>query len=1763
MSSSLLEALRSGGVADMLPPGLEQQLAGLAFEPSGADQVGDLRLRRGDVKAPDPAALPALAWLRVQAPDLAGPSGLPAQLAVELDGGAVKRWAIDLRLDRMRLPAPGLRPAREAGPPGGPAKLEEDPAAGGVALVGQAVLRIASAGGDAPEVGLVGAIDPADPFGVHGAVAELAFEPASFFLGPSSFGFTVATVTYDDSDSASPAPKPAQWRGLAIREATLFLPPGAPVVGDVSLGVQDLFLGDPVGVDGSAAVELGIGDPAHGSHPYSVRIEVEWHDAGARGIAEAVPSRAEAIVRWPGAQLALPAGGNAAVSVPGAPPGTPPPTWALRGSWGHDGVSGSDEFTLALDVAGSPAGIAQVSGRPLAGALGLAPALLGAADNPAGGDAARVAALIAALGAAAEILLQDGSRTIVNGVRLDRVEPGSGAGARTRLTVDYTVELGFQVGAAGLPVGVSTLPEQPMKLRYHGVGVEIETAASHWYDGVSLIMDGVVPEVVDPGAWRLSPPLDDLLRVTRVRSGAQSQWLEVELAMAADLGVVELSDATVRVVFGSGGIEGVELRGLRATVSVPEVVDGEGALDVSGGALRAGVDVEVLPLKLDARADLALEGEMVALTVGVRFPAPIPFANSGLGLFGVIGRFVSKGERAIDRQVPDPVERELKWLERPSRDKYKESPDQYAMGLGAVIGTVPDAGFTFNAVGMVTVEFPRPAVILGVFAKVLSGTPPEPSDQATPPGTGISITGLIVIDDEAVTVALRGRYDLGELLTIEVPLGAWFPFVNPARSWVHLGSDGQPPDRYGPPVSVVLLPHILEQRVWAFVMVHGNGLSPGLMGKPDFAFDGFSIGFGAGWEIAWSAGPIRLEASAMVLAGFGTEPLLVAAGIWVRGSLDLVVLRIAARGEITLLSDGTNTDLRGEFCGEVDLFFFSLSGCVGIEISASLGGPPPPRSPVTGVDLVSRFGVATAAAPRAGAGEPPPVWPDAIPVVHFSHFVDVALGESAFAIGAPLTGPVWSGSRNLKYAYRITEVKLEPVDGALFGPPPGQQFESAWWWPSVRRDDVPPPLSAAGIETRDLALLSWKPWTGALPLSDPAGSPADPTGMVGSICEAVERAETLCLLGLLGRPSGAGAATLAEAPESAERAKRGPARLRLVQPGDALDWEQTIALCGFCGIAVDPARVAELSAPASPPGGGELESGWRLASLVRGGQGLGSLGATGAYDPPLEDPTLVLEVCAVDYRREVPVEPFELSGELVGESAAVMTWSPGPGGEPEPPAVTGVSADGEEETWQPRVVREGRCIEVHYQAPWPGPWSEVRIAAAPGRRVSVVASCGTHWHTALRHRQAEQHRQEMLATFSAHAIALDALLGEAVHDAPLPFDNPGPKRQLLPANAEFRLVISWEWQAWNRVGGGAAPGPPASGAWQAGGSEEFRFRTAAPAPQLNPAPPVDLLGESPFDPRGVGRYVTAVLPSGELPHLLDDPVRVVFSVDYLPALLNAYGFETRVEVLPTDVKPGSLAGGLHPPTVVDTVKLFPWLGDGALRPVEKLVADAIAASACLPDSGLGGVAATVSADLEPGTAYDLILLAARNQGKDRRPIHRSHFRTSRYRDVGELLEVLGLPLGGAGEAPPDLLLSRPWPNLPQEPHDDAGFEAALAALGLDPWPLSSAPRTTGLWLRSGDADHPEWRFGGVLLEAPEPIARKGRILASGSVGAAALAHRWGTSSGTRVLLAPSSPLLPGPADALAVRLQDTLRGRVADGAAQLLGGPRTIREELG
>ena len=85
---------------------------------------------------------------------------------------------------------------------------------------------------------------------------------------------------------------------------------------------------------------------------------------------------------------------------------------------------------------------------------------------------------------------------------------------------------------------------------------------------------------------------------------------------------------------------------------------------------------------------------------------------------------------------------------------------------------------------------------------------------------------------------------------------------------------------------------------------------------------------------------LRVSARADVAVSFSPRLFLVGR-IQLDGELRLFIVSVGAHGRLDVEAPDP-TYIRGEICGHVDFFFFSVEGCVKVEI-----GPTPPDPPRT------------------------------------------------------------------------------------------------------------------------------------------------------------------------------------------------------------------------------------------------------------------------------------------------------------------------------------------------------------------------------------------------------------------------------------------------------------------------------------------------------------------------------------------------------------------------------------------------------------------------------------------------------------------------------------------------------------------------------------------------------------------------------------------------------------------------------------------------
>ena len=347
-----------------------------------------------------------------------------------------------------------------------------------------------------------------------------------------------------------------------------------------------------------------------------------------------------------------------------------------------------------------------------------------------------------------------------------------------------------------------------------------------WLESVSLVYDDVSFEIEKPGVWQVSGPLGDLLRVTAFRAGTGSAWFEVDLAFALDLGVITISKAIIRVVMSGSDIS-IQLRGFEASVSIPEVLEGTGRLDIGAppGTIKGALEVDIVPADLKAKGSLVFAGGFFFLQIDTQFSSGIPIASSGLGIFGFNGRFVVNGKRALPASN-DPVQRELDWYALEPVDKYISAPGQWAIGVGAIIGSMPDRAFVFNANAMLAVSWPDPSVVFGADATFVKKPPKRANEKhVAPPPTSARIVGLVTINSTAVIIGLKGSYTIPRFLDVKVPVAGYFPLgSNPDDFYLRIGSDGVE-GRIGQPIKATVLPDSLDLDATAFLMIEEKKLA--------------------------------------------------------------------------------------------------------------------------------------------------------------------------------------------------------------------------------------------------------------------------------------------------------------------------------------------------------------------------------------------------------------------------------------------------------------------------------------------------------------------------------------------------------------------------------------------------------------------------------------------------------------------------------------------------------------------------------------------------------------------------------------------------------------------------------------------------------------------------------------------------------------------------------------------------------------------------
>lgn len=1033
------------------------------------------------------------------------------------------------------------------------------------------------------------------------------------------------------------------------RCAEIYAVRSGPAVSDAPPAADDTH--DPArrrvlvpGPDRTTSVEP---EPRDIDLPYMLQVRAKWDSPTIVDEKDWIPVLVELLFDWQQDDLGLPDGmGNVTPesTVP-APPGRNG-IWRFLARFTHDPRGGRTEYTVALDTPGNDEGIARFTStdngvKALGVALGLGPALLsGVESSDPGSSAVRVGGLLAAIGVVLATDVVKDAKVALQKIEIGLVQKDVNdmTGSVTRVLVDYTVELGFETDL----LGVETT--KPAVFRYKGVGIEYtHDPEKEWYEGFDVVYEDSAFEIVNPGVWHVDGALGELLGISAVRLGSGSMWVETDLDFAIDLGVIEISSATIRVTISDSVL--VDLRGLALKVDVPGILKGSGALQIGdGGDFSAAVDLTIIPAEIQAVAALKLQGEMTQLEAGIRFASAIPLGGTGFGIYGFIGRFVTNGTRDFSSiSETDPVERELAWYATPVLQKYTEQVGQNAIGFGVVVGTMPDTGFSFNATGMLTIGFPDISVVLSIDAKFMKK--PELSVGEDGGGSGGStisfgLLGVVAIDSSGVAIGVRGELVIEKVLRATIPISAYFPLSGSSfDAYLRIGSDGIAP-RAGSPITLTVLPDILDVRAWSFFMIEEKKLEK-LGGHTDLNFYGFSIGFGAGWELKYGGGPIYVSISSSVLVGLGTKPLALGGAVMVKGELWLVIIGLSISAELVAIiidrpgDEPTFWKISGKICGKVSFFFFSIEGCVDFALESggdeALAHEPEPL--VGSLTLTDRFIRVIAdgselSATGTGSIEGGAVaWPDVAPTLHFSYKVLTNLPGTGFTPSPEngFPGEDWAGTSNVKYRYRLDDVALELADGT---PVDTSGWPSVWWLPAFRAAFPDPGDAPAGDhEGWDLALLHWdpSPWRRSIP-DGGDGLEADPADAVSNLCEPAPETSRHCALGQDGERQSPDRVRYASAPTGALPY---PSHFILNARETFASWDLAtiVELASTLGLGFAPGTLRSLPVPFSPGGGPGLTEAFQFPYLIQGGRVAASLGVSGDIYPAILDPELTLSMC--------------------------------------------------------------------------------------------------------------------------------------------------------------------------------------------------------------------------------------------------------------------------------------------------------------------------------------------------------------------------------------------------------------------------------------------------------------------------------------------------------------------------------------------------------
>lgn len=726
-----------------------------------------------------------------------------------------------------------------------------------------------------------------------------------------------------------------------------------------------------------------------------------------------------------------------------------------------------------------------------------------------------------------------------------------GASDDFALLFDYGVEFTVDLEVGNLEIAVSKTPGH---VRYKGMGFALTTGDD---PELSVVFDPTRGYELDLGhasILTLPAPLGDILKIAAVRVVKHNPLtLELDLAMKVDLGVISVDSFKVKWPVW----EEVEMPSILpsgVSVDLPGVLVGDGKLNIIGGSDESRVgtmgeasgfegmlDLTLVPVKLRIAGSLGIQHvrdesgrEATAVFAGliVDFPSPLPIAGSGFGLYGLNGLFAMHYERNEDRsegarnKIGGPA---LRWLANPAEGEaarlfnhegvhvWTAAPDRWAFGVGGKFGSL-DGPTLVTLLGTFLLEIPSRALVAAKASFVENGAKKDVKKEKNLASGGL--LGVLDLDfaGGTATLGLVAHYEIAKLVEIHVPIELFFDFQE-ARNWhLYFGT-------FLEPVTAKVL-GIVEGRAYFMVDGKWDGPSwPGWGGEQE-DLHGFLVAMGSSASLTLGKESIGLYLRAsygMDLAVTLSPDHLVGRGYF-DGQLHVFIIDLEVHADISI--EAKPAYLKAHLCGRIKLLFFTLKGCVTLEIGSGteIGDAPElvrnvyvqshapvltsgqageGRRPIDS-SLGPALALDGAGAPLEGQGSEPVVPIDSVIVVQFMGSPRVIRAGGLFpgTFSGLQTSPGTTGDDWIELGgrtsarYELTELVLEGVSLSPVGAPV-PNFHTppkATWRAPVRSSD------GANVPI-DLALMSRLPETAPFALERSRERHRDLMGRWGDVCQ--------------------------------------------------------------------------------------------------------------------------------------------------------------------------------------------------------------------------------------------------------------------------------------------------------------------------------------------------------------------------------------------------------------------------------------------------------------------------------------------------------------------------------------------------------------------------------------------------------------------------------------------------------------------------------------